>query len=69
MKPDWKDAPEWAKYLAMDEKGCWNWFENEPRLGHKQWDISHGKFALAWDWELSLTKRPETSGTTSGGAT
>ena len=22
-KPDWKDAPEWANYLAMDNSGEW----------------------------------------------
>ncbi|QRI46348.1 hypothetical protein [Xanthomonas phage X2] len=30
MKPDWKDAPEWARYLAMDLDGRWCWFEHEP---------------------------------------
>jgi len=26
MKPDWKDAPEWANYLAKDENSEWWWF-------------------------------------------
>lgn len=30
MKPDWKDAPEWARYLAKDKDGYWNWFETKP---------------------------------------
>ena len=31
MKPDWKDAPEWAGYLAQDgEGGGWFWFAAEP---------------------------------------
>lgn len=30
MKPDWKDAPEWANWLAMDEDGYWYWYELEP---------------------------------------
>jgi len=29
-KPDWKDAPEWANWLAQDEDGEWPWFEEEP---------------------------------------
>ena len=29
MKPDWKDAPEWANWLAMDDCG-WAWFEFRP---------------------------------------
>ena len=33
MKPDWKDAPEWASWLAMDEDGDWFWYESEPKLG------------------------------------
>ena len=32
MKPDWKDAPEWAMWLAMDEDGEWWWYEDEPFL-------------------------------------
>lgn len=30
IKPDWKDAPEWANYLAQDECGAWWWYECEP---------------------------------------
>lgn len=30
MKPDWKDAPEWAGYLALDADGLWQWFERIP---------------------------------------
>lgn len=30
MKPDWKDAPEWAKWLARDQAGNWYWFEKRP---------------------------------------
>lgn len=29
-KPDWKDAPEWAEWLAQDADGAWWWFQNEP---------------------------------------
>ncbi len=30
MKPDWKDAPEWAKWLAMDSDGEWHWYSHKP---------------------------------------
>ena len=30
MKPDWKDAPEWAKYLAVDGDGQWYWYQCQP---------------------------------------
>lgn len=29
-KPDWKDAPEWAQFLAMDKDGEWWWYERGP---------------------------------------
>ena len=31
MKPDWKDAPEWANYLAQDKNGEWTWFSHKPK--------------------------------------
>lgn len=30
MKPDWKDAPEWAQYSARDEDGRWFWHQAPP---------------------------------------
>ena len=32
MKPSWKDAPEWAQWLAMDKAGNWFWFQREPEV-------------------------------------
>lgn len=29
-KPEWKDAPKWAKWLAKDQSEAWYWYENEP---------------------------------------
>lgn len=39
MKPDWKDAPEWARWLAQDKGGRWVWFEYKPRVpvGANDW--------------------------------
>ena len=37
MKPDWKDAPEWAKWLAKDQQGRWQWWEKEPALFCDRW--------------------------------
>lgn len=28
MKPDWKDAPEWANWLGQDVFGAWYWLED-----------------------------------------
>jgi len=30
MKPDWKDAPAWAQFVAMDSNGEWYWHEHKP---------------------------------------
>lgn len=41
MKPDWKDAPEWAQWLAMDADGLWAWYASEPRriLDSDMWQL------------------------------
>ena len=31
-KPDWKDAPPWANYLAMNIDEEWYWYKEEPYL-------------------------------------
>lgn len=28
--PNWKDAPEWANFCAMDGNYEWWWYEEEP---------------------------------------
>ena len=30
MKPLWDDAPEWARWLAVNKRGNWYWFEFKP---------------------------------------
>lgn len=40
-KPDWKDAPEWANFLAQDEGGEWYWYEHEPQRLHTRFDIDY----------------------------
>ena len=49
-KPDWKDAPEWAQWLAMDGDGAWWWFQNEPEYTHAsyQWNAL-GSVACAYE--------------------
>ena len=58
-KPDWKDAPEWAKHLAMDEDGTWCWYEQEPYLGECAW-FSDGRYEFVYPgrWDESLEGRP-----------
>lgn len=42
-KPDWKDAPEWAQFVAMDEDGYWCWHENEPDWVGDEWASVTGR--------------------------
>jgi hypothetical protein len=63
MKPDWKDAPEWANWLAMDEDGDWYWYSSAPRRGASSW-LSGGDLTYAGrgnDWEDKLYERPQTT--------
>ncbi len=63
MKPDWKDAPKWAKFLAMDSTGDWYWYEFEPELQSRVWRDYSGNIELALrnpqNWETTLEGRPE----------
>ena len=60
-KPDWKDAPEWAQWLAMDINGDWWWYEGQPGAGDFVWDAP-GRMARAHDceedWKSSAEQRP-----------
>lgn len=58
-KPDWKEAPKWAQFLAMDKDGYWCWHENKPDWCGDEW-ISSGEVSVA-GWSLaeeSLESRP-----------
>jgi hypothetical protein len=61
MKPDWKDAPEWAQYVAMDSNRVWYWFEKEPAMKRFFWELNDGDWQAIPEahWQDSLEKRPE----------
>lgn len=46
MKPDWKDAPEWANYLALDSDGYY-WFEFQPVIYEGVFKWSEGRYTHA----------------------
>lgn len=46
MKPSWDDAPEWAKWLAVDPDGDWFWYENKPEWDTR-WDNMKGRYEYA----------------------
>ena len=65
-KPDWKDAPEWANYLAMDADGEWCWYEYSPATGTDDGDYWHplgGQYEHAGNqdapkWKYTKEERP-----------
>lgn len=62
MKPDWKDAPRWANYLAMDESKRWTWFGEEPYKGSSCW-LPRGMMQyvepLSSEWGSTLEEKPK----------
>lgn len=61
MKPSWKDAPVWAKFLAMDEDGEWYWYEKKPTQYGNCWGWG-GRTGLAQtdtNWSQTLEERPK----------
>lgn len=36
-KPDWKDSPDWAKYLTFDTEQMWMWHQSKPLLDRGLW--------------------------------
>lgn len=63
MKPDWKDAPEWAQWLAMDKNGQWYWYELKPLRAITEWvpqsDSLMVRAVCGDDWKETLQERPE----------
>ena len=68
-KPDWKDAPEWAEWLAMDEGGGWYWYGYKPWLNEASWETNNtnpngdlvkfaGRGHLYQNWDKTLEPRP-----------
>jgi hypothetical protein len=65
-KPDWKDAPEWARFLAMDMNSCWWWYQEKPtmNLSTSEWEakkrslIQVAKINVPL-WQETLEERPQ----------
>ena len=64
-KPDWKDAPYWAGWLAQDWSGRWYWYETRPRSYSIRWGrgdefmlASYGPGLTNEKWRESLERRP-----------
>jgi hypothetical protein len=67
-KPSWKDAPEWANWMAQSPRGHWEFFSANPRANHL-WMYSVGERSFAnnianpgailGDWRDTLERRPK----------
>ena len=63
MKPEWKDAPNWANWFAKDRNGVWHWFEYEPEISlyGDYWSCSRGRSEIVKEhtiyWKKTLEKR------------
>jgi hypothetical protein len=49
-KPDWAEAPKWAKFLAMDSNFVWSWFQYEPIYRAGVWCPDRGQMERASPW-------------------
>lgn len=62
MKPDWKDAPKWANWLAMDGNGGWYWHERRPQNTESWCWIPTGRITPVNElpgWQDTLEERPK----------
>ncbi len=59
--PNWDDAPEYARFVAMQADGTWRWYAAKPSMLPGFWESS---FAICpvWfgEWANSLQERPVT---------
>jgi hypothetical protein len=65
---DWSRAPDWARYVAMDEDGEWYWYGLRPRTCEDAdcWfgggQLDYYKETGCWvGWRSSLVERPGTN--------
>ena len=64
-QPDWSQAPDDAKYWAMDGCGQCNWYAIKPEVCGTQWDFgrvieqAHTGYGYQGNWQDSLRKRPQ----------
>ena len=71
FEPDWSQAPESAKFWAMDHNRMAHWFNLEPCLDKcdewvlgNNWEGTNNRYSAALsfnyqgDWKDSLRKRP-----------
>lgn len=70
-KPSWKDAPEWAEWLAQDSYGRWGWFQQRPVTKSLAWFVNGGNYHISSPsclvigcWQDTLEQRHDIHKTT-----
>lgn len=61
MKPDWSEAPEWAKFAAADVDGEWYWYERKPKIYENKFWEARGRvnqISNLIGFESTLEPRP-----------
>lgn len=59
--PWWKDAPDWANYLAQDGDGSWYWYEHPiyAREDYDAWYEQHGFGGRIDDAGVAAERNPD----------
>lgn len=61
----WHEAPDWAHWAAMDRRGGWFWYEEEPLDEDGYFTATAGRIAqfthcpYPSHWRFSLQRRPD----------
>jgi hypothetical protein len=57
---DWSLMPAWAKFVAMDKEGNWDWYTSAPNTGLYMAGKIPAEYAPKWEgeWRKSLIERP-----------
>lgn len=61
FRPDWNDAPEWAKFRARELCGDWYYYENQPKFDGAIWQAT-GQIKYIGRFDVEPICEPRQSG-------
>lgn len=47
LNPVWQDAPDWAKFRAMDKDGSWYYYKDKPWVADRNWQVKGRNVTMA----------------------
>ena len=52
LAPDWNEAPEWAKWYAIDANGSAAWYKQQPKYDEfcDKWLFGSGSYLHEYHW-------------------